>query len=699
MNSSRTHIVVVASTLFLIVSAAADVGFARLYGRSIARLKAGRSISARDVRLLARPIRLVVGQRVSKARLEHHLQQIGYYPTGAREPGCYASDHESLTVWARYPELPNVTLRWKGDDISQVLSATGEPLNEAIIEPETIVTLSSGPSGSAAQTSSVPMPFSAIADTPLIDAIVSSEDRWFHEHHGLDFPRLALTPLVGGGASTITMQVARLNVLQDRSRTVDRKLNEIGLAVAIERLFSKEAILTAYVNSVYLGASRGRAVHGFAAAAREFFGVHDIRELTVLQAATLVALLNQPSRYLDELHGGDDVRLRRQRNRVLRLMQKNFPRRYSVGWIRELEDEPVSLSLSNPPPDGLHKVSRHFLDYATDVMPDISDGRVYLTMDPDLQRVAADVVEQGLANLSRQVSPSVGPRLEAALIVTRPHTGEVLAIVGGRSYDESQFNRAVSAERQVGSIMKPFDFLAAFERAAAERRSDLSPATIVVDEPTVFRFPGRRVWKPANYGNDYAGPVTWRRALAESRNVATVKISVWAGFDRIAALWAAASGKRLDTVFPSIALGATQATPAEVARSYAVFATGGVVRPLRTTISAFVAGRRLAPTEQTALRVAQTDTTFRVTGMMRAVFDEGTARGARSAGFTVDAAGKTGTTDALRDAWFAGFTAELLAVVWVGRDDGQPLGLSGAQAALPIWTEFMKRALQGDLAR
>jgi penicillin-binding protein 1B len=187
--------------------------------------------------------------------------------------------------------------------------------------------------------------------------------------------------------------------------------------------------------------------------------------------------------------------------------------------------------------------------------------------------------------------------------------------------------------------------------------------------------------------------VTWRRALAESRNVAAVKVAAWAGIDRVAALWQAASGQRLGQVYPSMTLGAIQATPAEVARAYAMFATGGTVRQLRTAIDL----ARTTPTggaQAGALRVARPETTAAVREMMRAVLDEGTARSARAAGFTIDAAGKTGTTDDLRDAWFAGFAGDLLAVVWVGYDGGHSLGLTGAQAALPIWTAFMKRALR-----
>jgi penicillin-binding protein 1B len=672
-------------TLFMVGAAAADVALAHLYVRGAELVVSTLSIGDRDVRVLARPIRVAAGQRFPQAALEDHLRRIGYYPIDAAEPGCYTTGADRMTIRARYPELPDVTLRWQGDTITRIERPDGERLAAATIEPETIFTSMTDSSGTASRTTNEQVPAAALVDTTLADAIIASEDGLFRAHHGLDFTRLAAVPIAGGGASTITMQVARLNVLQERSRTIRRKLNEIGVAMAIERRYSKDAILTAYANTVDVGASHGRAIHGLAGAAQEFFGVRDIRQLTAVQAATLVALLNQPSRYLGDLHEGDETRLRQQRDRVLRLMQRRFPGRYPAPAISALEREPIVFSENTDAGEDLYRISRYFVDYATAAIPHVPRGRLYLTLDPDLQRVALDAVDRGIEQLASRTR-----RAQAAMIATNPHTGEVLAMVGGRSYDDSQFNRAIGARRQVGSLMKPFDYLAAFERAAAEGSRGVTPASIVVDEPTIFTFPGFRPWKPANYQHEYAGPVTWRRALAESRNVAAVKVASWAGLERVAELWERASGESLPHVFPSLTLGALEATPAEVATAYAAFATGGLVRPLRAVREVIADRGPLPGFRDRPRRIAREQTTFVVTDMMRAVLDEGPGRGARIAGFTADAAGKTGTTDNLRDAWFAGFTADLLAVVWVGRDDDQPLGLTGAQAALPIWTEFMK---------
>jgi penicillin-binding protein 1B len=695
VSQRRRSPIVVALTLFMVVATAAQVAVAVVYSGGAARVRALESLDHPYVRVLARPLRLEPGQVFPRARLVDHLRTIGYYQGCFSAPGCYITDDASnnLTMWARYPELPSLSLQWSGDRIAAIASAGGSPLAEARLEPQTLLTLTE-PESIQNQTSHEPIPVAAIYGTPLFDAIVASEDRWFLTHHGLDFGRLVLTPFMRSGASTITMQVARMNVLHDRSRTFGRKLSEIGVAMAIERIFSKEAILDAYINRVGLGARGGRPIQGFGAAARAFFGETDVRRLTDLQAATLVALLNQPSRYLDQVSDGKGDGLRRQRNRVLGLMHRNFPAKYSEAWLTPLLGRPVEFT---PPPaeaDPLQRISRHFLDYAIAQVPAIGGGRIYLTLDAERQRMAVESIEQGLAELQAKVRPGARRTLQAALVAIDPVTGDVLAMVGGRSYDTSQLNRAVAARRQVGSILKPFDYLAALEHEREAGGRALSASTLVLDNPTVFSFGGLPDWKPANYGDAYAGLITWRRALAESRNVAAVKVAALAGFKRVAALWSAASGTPVDHVFPSIALGAIEATPADVAAAYTTFATGGIAHPLRAidSVSAGLAGHRdlaVAPR-----RVARVETTDLVTDMMRTVIDEGTGKGIRAAGFREDAAGKTGTTNALRDAWFAGFSGSLLTVVWVGCDDDQPLGLSGAQAAVPIWTAFMKRAIQ-----
>src|SRR5690606_8295897 len=264
-----------------------------------------------------------------------------------------------------------------------------------------------------------------------------------------------------------------------------------------------------------------------------------------------------------------------------------------------------------------------------------------------------------------------------------------------RFYNRSQFNRATAARRQPGSVFKPFVYLAAFERAADQGWADLTPASMVWDEPTTWTHHGQE-WSPRNYDGEYGGAITLRRALALSRNIAAIKVAEQAGFDQIAALWKRMCiGRGELPPYPSISLGVFELSPMEVAQAYTVFANGGKVTPLRAILRVETGGKRLVSKPAAGVRVARETTTFLVTHMMRSVINEGTGAGARAAGFTLDAAGKSGTTNDLRDAWFVGFTPSLLAVVWVGFDDNTPLGLSGTPAALPIWSECMQRALSG----
>jgi penicillin-binding protein 1B len=319
---------------------------------------------------------------------------------------------------------------------------------------------------------------------------------------------------------------------------------------------------------------------------------------------------------------------------------------------------------------------------------------VYTTLDLHLQRIAQEAVAEGMIQLDKQLPARRRGQPQVALVAVQPDTGEILAMVGGRAYSQSQYNRAVAAQRQPGSVFKPFVYLAAFEAMAEHGRADLTPASVVIDEPTTFQD-GEKAYTPANYQNEYEGPVTLRRALALSRNVIAIKVAEQAGYDRVAALWRRVSPGSSVQPYPSIALGVFEASPLDMAEAYTIFTNRGAVQPL-TAISRILDHQqpRRVP-RPAARRVARPDTTFLVENMMRSVIDEGTGAGARRAGFTLDAAGKSGTTNDLRDAWFIGHTPELLTVVWVGLDNNQPIGLSGSQAALPIWSTFMRRGLAG----
>jgi penicillin-binding protein 1B len=472
-----------------------------------------------------------------------------------------------------------------------------------------------------------------------------------------------------------------------QEKSLRRKVTEWFMSVALERRLSKDKILELYLNDVYLGQRGSFAIHGVPEAARLFFG-KDVSNLTLAEAATIAGVIQSPPFY-SPFHHPDHAKDRR--NVVLHAMA-------DAGYISEDAAERASHEALQIVPRALESEAPYFVDYLTQEMQERAKAAgavdVYSTLDLHLQRIAQDAVRDGLQKVEALLSKRKPRVPQAALIAVDPRTGEILAMVGGRSYNESQFNHAVTARRQPGSTFKPFVYLAAFERAQADGRTDITPATVVDDEPTSFTF-NDQIWTPANYEDKYDGPITLRHALAHSKNIATIKVAESIGFDNIAALWRKFGIGTPPKGYPSISLGVFEATPLEMATAYTIFPNQGTIRPLRA-LSRIISGGKDLPIEVPEPKiVARKDTTFLVTNMMRSVLNEGTAASARANGFTVDGAGKTGTTNDLRDAWFVGFTPELLTVVWVGLDDNQPIGLSGAQAALPIWTQFMARALAG----
>jgi penicillin-binding protein 1B len=323
---------------------------------------------------------------------------------------------------------------------------------------------------------------------------------------------------------------------------------------------------------------------------------------------------------------------------------------------------------------------------------------IHTTLDLQLQDLAQAALEKGLDVAEKQIKRKEHPPVQGCLIALDPVSGNVVTLVGGRSYGSSQYNRVTQARRQPGSTFKPFVYLAAFEATFDDPAlPPITPATVVEDAPSVFFYEDKE-YTPENYEGRYLGYVTLRKALANSLNVATVKVAEMVGYERVAKLWSdkIKVGAPIKP-YPALALGSFEATPYEMAVAYNVLANGGLkVEPVTVLRVSDDQNRLLeqhaAPPPQ---RVVHEETVFLVTNMLRSVLNEGTAAASRALGFTPDAAGKTGTTNDLRDAWFAGYTPDLLAVVWVGFDDNTPVGLSGARVALPIWVDFMKGALAG----
>jgi penicillin-binding protein 1B len=459
------------------------------------------------------------------------------------------------------------------------------------------------------------------------------------------------------------------------------------MSVALERRLTKDQVLELYLNDVPLGQRGSFAIHGVPEASRLFFG-KDVANVSLGEAATIAGVIQAPARHNPF---NNPERSKERRNVVLQAMAgASF---ITADAAARTSREPLQVAARS-----LENEAPYFVDLIGQELQDRYKVRgavdVYTTLDTHLQKVAQDAVRDGLDRVDEILAKRKRQRAQAALVAIDPRTGEILALVGGRSYNQSQFNRAINANRQPGSVFKPFVFLAAFERALSDGRHDITPASVVIDEPTTWEV-NEQSWTPANYDGEYEGAITLRRALALSRNIVTIKVAEAAGYDQVAGLWRRVGAGTPPRPYPSIALGVFEATPLQVASAYTLFANGGTIRPVKSILRIVSAGAEVPIQVAEPRSVARPDTTFLVTNMMRSVINEGTGAGARAAGFTHDAAGKSGTTNDLRDAWFVGFTPELLTVVWVGLDDNQPVGLTGTQAALPIWTTFMTRALAG----
>ena len=668
-------------------------------------------------RVFARPVELRRGQTISEPELISRLNDLGYTQRARPEqPAEFTVGRNAVAITPRSGKLRGKVVRVvfnppprvaKGSTAArlpsgiQMIEVVGRGAEEGLqLDAPLLTALMTGGRQKRRHVSLATIP------KRMQQAVIAIEDRRYYEHPGVDPIRMIgalITNVFGSrryleGGSTITQQLARNFFLTEElaaeqasgHRSIRRKLREQFMSIVLERRASKDEILELYLNDVYLGQRGSFAVHGVAEAARLFFS-KDISNVSLSEAALIAGTIQSPALHSPFAHPKDAME---RRNVVLRAMaDEQF---VSAEAAERASREPVQVvarAVDNEAPYFVDLVGQTLEERFPGLTEQEGAADVYTTLDLNLQRLALDAVRNGLSRVDQLLAKRRRrPRVaQAALVAVDPRTGEVLAMVGGRSYNQSQYNRAVSARRQPGSVFKPFVYLAAFERAAEEGRSDLTPASLTVDEPATFTF-DNQVWEPKNY-DEYDGEITWRRALAMSRNVGTIRVGETVGFDRVAALWRKVGVGTPPRGYPSITLGVFELTPLEVAEAYTLFTNGGSVRPLRTISRIETTDRELRPKDAPTRRIARPDTAFLVTDMMRSVIDEGTGAGARAAGFELDAAGKSGTTNDKRDAWFVGFTPELLTVVWVGFDDNQPVGLTGSQAALPIWTEFMRQGL------
>ena len=658
-------------------------------------------------KVYSRPLVLQPGTVMTAAGLRGRLARMGYRQSSdpPSTPGQYRVVPSGIEVHARDFRYPRGLVR--GESGRVIFSSGAVASVEAIpsrrrkdrltVEPELIATLYGA---SREDRTVLPLPEFPAA---LVQAILAAEDQRFFEHHGLD-PLRILGALwknfrsgeVVQGGSTITQQTVK-NVFLGPERTLSRKLHEALMSLILEARYPKEKILEVYLNEIYLGQRGSVAVCGFAEASRYYFG-KEVSDLTLPEAALLVGLIPAPAATNPFVHPD---RARTRRDLVLRLMKEQG--KITEGAFREASaGKPVLASGS-----GGSRKAAHFVQLLRGQMLEnypeslLTEGglQIFTTLDSDLQVAAEQALDRGCDRLEKErprLRRKDRPPLEGAMVVLKPRSGEILALVGGRDFSRSQFDRVDQARRQPGSLFKPLVYMAGFERAEREPGFQFTPLTLLEDAPFEL-VSGGKIWKPENYDNEFRGPVTVRRALEESINVPTVRAAQQIGAEQVVDLAERCGITSPLQPWPSIALGAQEVTPLEMATAFSVIASGGTLsRPSALLEVADDHGRVLEKRKVVRNRVVSPGAAYLTLDLLRGVVNEGTARLVRDSGLEGDLAGKTGTTNDKRDSWFIGFSPEILAAVWVGFDDNRETGLAGATGALPIWIDFMAATGNGS---
>jgi penicillin-binding protein 1B len=516
----------------------------------------------------------------------------------------------------------------------------------------------------------------------VVAAVVAAEDRRFMSHVGVDPLAVGRAALINAreasvvrGASTITQQLAR-GLFLGRERTWWRKVREVGIALMLESRYSKREILETYLNTVYLGHAHDSAVLGVAAGARHLLG-KELDALSLDEAALLAVAIRAPNRLFTE----SPALARKRRDSVLDAMSRDGVA--DEAQTRAAKARPVRA------PRAVAAVAPWFVELARDevgrrVADTTGGGAVVTSLDRRLQEAAEAAVRARLARAERSRRlPSNS--LQAAVVAMEPESGRIRALVGGRRFADSEFNRATRARRQPGSLFKPFVYLAAFEVRARE----MTPSTIVADEPVVIPAAGGP-WAPRNIDGQFHGPVTIRRAIEQSLNVPAALVAREIGLAQVTRVARATGIDSPLAEVPSLSLGTSEVTLLEMTSAFATIANGGVRVPPTTLVD----GGELAPAPlPTPARAVSAESAFIVTHLLRGVMRRGTASASGGWNLQEVTAGKTGTTDGLRDAWFIGYTPDLVVGVWVGADDARPIGLTGADIALPIWADVMQKHL------
>jgi len=654
-------------------------------------------------RVYAAPIVIYPGADWQRLDLAGWLTRMGYREqseAGPLEVGHYRWLPGRLRVHLRgfeHPQLPEpnrkVEFRLAEGRVQEMRDDRGVPIGVVALEPEPI---SSFYGSQREQRDLV-----AIESVPqhLIDAIFSVEDRRFEDHRGIDPRRIAgalLANLRAGGirqgGSTLTQQLVK-NFFLTPERTLSRKATEAMMALMVEARYDKTQILEAYLNEIYLGRRGSTSIHGVGEAARFFFGKR-VEDLEIDESALLAAVIASPNAMSPHRH---PERARKRRDLVIGLMESQgriSPDEAARALARPVHTAAIALESGQ---------DRYFLDALARQLPEVYDEdllaveglRIYSTLDPAIQRAAVRSLTEGLEALEARVASqpvatedgSDPPRLEGCLLALRPQTGEILAMVGGRDYARSQWNRCTQARRQAGSAFKPVVYAAAL---APQSGPLLTLASRVDDAPlSVETRDG--FWEPVNYDKSFRGPVSVREALERSLNVPAARIGQAVGLGNVVEMARRLGIESPLPRVPSLALGTAEVAPLELAVAYATFANGGL-RPTPRSFIGLLDDRGVGQEQWPlagARRVLDPGTAFLTTSLLEGVVDRGTGRGIRARGLEGPIAGKTGTTDEEVDLWFVGFTPELVAVVWIGYDEPRRIGVPSSRGALPIWADFL----------
>lgn len=700
-------------TLFVLLLLAVGLTFGYFwveYSEKVDLLLRG-EVFTRNAGVYSAPKTLKDGEGISREELVEYLKSAGYIEKNSQadeKRSRYKIGENSVEIETGETALiddkkifPALQVKFTKDDkaVASITDLDAKKIvNQAKLEPKI---LSSIAAERDARRKTV-----GFNDLPeqLKKAIITTEDRTFFEHYGVNFRGIARAlwrryekdenaPLARQGGSSITQQLVK-NLLLSDEYSYERKVKEAMMSLILETRLNKEEIFTLYANQIYLGQQAGVSIYGVGEAANVYFG-KDVTALSLPEAAMIAGIIRSPNRY-NPYKNPDKTTERR--NQVLESMLQ-------AGEISQKEfGEAKATKLA------LHQVSvkkdlqgmPYFSQYAIEQLPKIipdSDAlqhlRIFTTIDPDLQRIANDVVINRLDKLDKYFPKKLKGTLQAALIAIRPKTGEIVAMVGGRNFLENQFNRATDAMRQPGSVFKPFVYAAAIN-SAYDSGKVFTAATTFMDEKKTFTF-NNESYSPNNYGDVFSNKeTTLRDALVKSKNTITVDLAMQLNVGKVMNLATKAGFPKVERAYPSMALGTAEATPLQVATGYSVFANlGDKTSPIAINRITTGEGKTVTAPVTEKKNVLKPDVVYIMNDIMKDIINRGTAADAQGWGFKNVAgkfgyAGKTGTS---RDGWFAGFTPELVCVVYVGFDENDELGMKGADSALPIWADFMRQAL------